>query len=442
MIVVDAFQGMECDRVLQANNLNETPSINTYTADSVLQCVVWEGQNQAVLFTPDVEWWTGPPEGPVQTGYDQGQVALSIIGGFTGPLNPAGEYYGLISETTAGITAPIIQFRLKILATPGSTSPTPPDLITYDYCQGQLTGLDLTDAQRDNLPYLIAAASQAVRRFCFSRNFDQRTYVELYDVALDGTVRLYQPPVQQVLRVQGQPSLALTISNTSSAVQFAQAYFSFTGTWEGYGPNSQTVTGLVLNSVSNGVQTSTPVLYTTNETISSLATAINLVGGGWSATVNSSLGAWPVTELDGGYIAQGCATGAQPNGVANFNILQDINGCSLDTQRQGFLYVGQQNWNSDAERWGPGGYEMFGNWGNGQCGRVKVTYTAGTTTIPPDVQYQCAQLVKWKLELGKQELMLKSEKAVDYAYELNMEMVAGMPKSVREGLSSFRIHYA
>ena len=67
---------------------------------------------------------------------------------------------------------------------------------------------------------------------------------------------------------------------------------------------------------------------------------------------------------------------------------------------------------------------------------------AQDATFPPDVQHWTAQLVKWKFELIKQELLLKGETAGEYSYTLAPEMVSDMPLSVRRGLSPWRLHYA
>jgi len=71
-----------------------------------------------------------------------------------------------------------------------------------------------------------------------------------------------------------------------------------------------------------------------------------------------------------------------------------------------------------------------------------VTYAAGFTTIPPNIQLAAAYLVKWKLELAKQELLLASEKAADYSYTLAQDMADAMPRPVRQMISSYRLHYA
>lgn len=449
MQILYPYQGRQYNRVLQIFNLDGTPAVNVFNSGTTLSANVFEGQNQASIFQPTVTWNTTPlpplPPSPPQTGYTQGQVSLSIAAPQTAALDPAGEYRLLVDTTTGGITWPGWEGRVKILATPGSVSPSPPDLITYDYAEAALSEIALSDTQRDFIPYLVSAASQAVRKYCFDRHFDLRTITEKYDVALDGTVRLYQVPVQLVLRVQGPPQLALTVANISSAVQSAQAYFSYTGSVGGYGTNAQTATGLYLSWVSSGVLSNTTISYTPGMTISTLAGLVNAVGSGWIAQTDNTpngLGSSPVTELDGGFVSQGCAVGAIPGDGARFNILQDMTGARLDNPNRGFLWVGRQQENSLAARWGPGGDQMFGSSGNGRLGQVKVTYQAGFSTIPPDVQYWCGQLVKWKIEVSKQELLLMEEKAADYSYKLSEAMVAAMPPTVRQGLGQWRIHYA
>lgn len=437
--VLKAFQGRQYNRNLQLINLDGTPATGVFTVDSVPSCNVWEGQNQPSLFQPTVTWYTGPPGGPVQTGYDQGQVALSIAAEQTLPLDPAGSYLLLVDITTDGVMAAGWKGRLTILATPGSTSPAPPDLITYDYCLSQLSVLTLTDDQLDLLPWLITAASDAWRLECNGRYFDLRTLTEEYEVELDGQVRLWQTPIQIVLRVQGVPNLAMTVTNNSA--QSALAYFSFTGSDGGYGLNAKTATGITLLQTTAGVP-AVPVilLYATYPTIGQLATAINAVGVGWQAQVTSPLSSWASTGLAGGFVGQGCAQGNLPNNGARFDILTDINA----RLRPGspMLWVGRQCGNTDAQRWGPGGYEMFSDEGNNTQGLVRVTYQAGYAVIPQEVQYQVSQIVKWKLELGVQELLLKAEHAADYSYDLAADMVANLPLPVRQAAGRWKAHYA
>jgi len=356
-----AYQGVTKNyQALQINNNDGLPATGIYTSGSVLSAIIYEGQNQAVIATLAAPTWFTATT-PTQTGYGQGQFSLAIAGTFTASLNPAGEYYIQVSQTTGGVTSIVWMGRLKILATPGSTSSSPPDLITLDYAFAAMSELALTDGQRDFVPYLVTAASHAIRKACFNRHFDLRTLTEIYPVSLDGFVRLYQVPVNQVIRVQASPQLALTVQNNSSSVQFAQAYFASTGQFDGYGTNAQTLTGMILNWITSGTLTTTTITFTAHQTIASLATAINAVGSGWSAIADSVLELWPVIELDGGYVAQGCAMNASPSTGASFNVLMDLANCQLapDGQATGMLWVGRQSANTDSNRWGPGGDSML-----------------------------------------------------------------------------------
>lgn len=372
----------------------------------------------------------------VTLGWQTGIVSLVLGDTASSVLTPAGTYRFEVILTRGIASGVVIDGLMKVIATPGDVPPSPPDLITYDYAESYCAILGLTDAQRDVLPGLVASASMAIRRWCFDRNFDLRSYVE-FQTVVQGAVRLFQPPVQIITRVQGQPQLALTINNTSA--QTAQAYFAYSGTWQGYATAAQTVTGITLTSVSSGVATTTTVSFVSNQTISALATLINAVGSGWVATTNSTYSAWPVTELDGGYVGQGCAIGAaQPIG-AQFNVLLDLapGEFSLDVRRMGILYVGRQYTGFDAGRWGPGGDSLFSQ--PGAYGRVKVSYMGGESVIPQQVQLACAELVKFFLLAAKTDWILKSETAQEYSYTLADKMIAFMPANVMQALSQYRI---
>jgi hypothetical protein len=439
---LNAFQNRQYNRILQINNTaTGLPAAGVFGSGSVLSANVWEGGNQASLFQPTVGWATLLPTVPpiTQTGYDQGQVALSIAASQTANLDPGGEYYVLIDETTGGITAPVIQCRIKVLATPGSMAIAPPDLVTYDYCLSQLNSISPTDDQLDLLPWLISAASQAWRLECNDRNFDYRTLTEWHEVGLDGYVRLWQEPIQIITRVQAI-RLALVISNT--VADTAQAYFSFTGYDGGYGINAKTSTGITLNSTIGGVLTNQTILFAVASTIGQLATAISSAGFGWTAQVMAAYSTWGCSELTGGYVAQGCALSDYTSEGAEFNVLLDIAKAQL-RPRSPMLWVGRQvGGNVLAGTWGPGGEQMFGDDGRNDLGLVKVTYQAGYSTIPPEIQYQVAQIVKWKLELGVQELLLAAETAAEYDYKLAENMVSNLPKPVRDAAGRWRAHYA
>lgn len=445
--ILYVWQGMQRDyTALQINQQTApgaTPVPAVFPAGTTLAASVWEGSDQAVIFAPTVAWNNGG------LGYETGQFQCSFPSADNLGLNPDGEYHFLLSVTdSSSITRPAFEALVKVIPTPGSYTPSPPDLVTYDYCLGMLSaGLVLTDAQIDALPGIISSASSLLRMKCNDRYFDLRTLTEWHEVENDGQIRLWQEPVQIITRLQGVPDLAMTVTNTSTSVQTSQAYFTYSGWDGGYGVNAKTATGIYLNWTSNGVvsnNSSSPITFAANPTLSQLAAAINAVGSGWSAVVNTGYSSWASTELTGGFVAQGCSPNVVSSVGAYFNILTDLDTGTL-RPRGSMLYVGNQvGGNSLANRFGPGGYELLGDDGPGgdPIGVVKVTYVAGFNTIPQDVQNACVQTVKFMLELLKQELLLKSETAMDYKYELAESQVHALPGPVKEMIENRRYHFA
>src|SRR5262249_40720148 len=148
-----------------------------------------------------------------------------------------------------------------------------------------------------------------------------------------------QVPVNQVLRIQGQPDNALTIQNTSSTVTSAWVNTIITGDYTtGLG-----ITGLSLNWVSNGVLTTQQILYSAlvTPTISALADAITAYGNGFGAIVNTPYSTWPVTSLRGANVSQGCGI-SDTSGAQLWVYSQDLpNARMIDDQgyATGMLYT-------------------------------------------------------------------------------------------------------
>jgi hypothetical protein len=69
-------------------------STPTFAADDILTAFVSPGEGQASLFLPAVAWWTAPdPAGAgTQTGFDQGQVLLSVAAADSTTLEPETSY--------------------------------------------------------------------------------------------------------------------------------------------------------------------------------------------------------------------------------------------------------------------------------------------------------------------------------------------------------------
>ena len=396
-----------------------------FTGTETITANVWAADSQSVLLTV-----SGPPKcswTAAATSYWQ----VTLADTDTASLTPGIYRFEVVSTTaTSGETARLFEGTLEVTSSPGSSSAAPPDLITAYYFFKLTSESEWTIGQQESVPDMITAACDAFRSWC-NNPFWQSTYTKEFVPGLDGVVRLDYVPVNQVFYVRSVPEDVLTVQNTSA--QIAYAGFATTGDIQG----GQTITGVSLSWTTNGTPSSTTVTLSANETLSSLATAINAVGSGWSATTNSSYNSFPVTVLQGGLTAQGCATGDP--GATFWAYSETLAGAHLDHdngQRNGMLVTGEQGARL-AMRWGPGGEDMFGFSQNTQ-GKVLVSYNAGFAVIPRDVQQAVAHLTKYGLERLASDQTLKSEKAGEYQYELKEELDF-MPKAVKEVANRYRI---
>ncbi len=422
---ISVVQGATITRVLQG--YNEDGTIPTqFLGSDILTGTVWLAQSETpiVSFTP--VWFVAT----------SCQITVTLTQVQTATLSIDTLYNLQVFATRSGVTYAIAWVSLQILPAAGTQgAATPPDLISGPYAAQMLASLTLTPAQLEMIPTLITAASNAIRSWC-SRRFDQSVYTEFCPVELNGTIRLKNPPINQITRVQTQPTEAMTVTNPSTSVQSARCYLTVTGDVEG----GQTITGLTLISVSSGVATTTLIPFTANETIIGLAAAINAVSG-WLAVADPVLGLWPVTEMVEGLIAQGA--GNQDQG-ATFNVLAvDLDNVRFhpdDGQRTGIIWTGQQ-YSGLGPRWGPG-WQEYDDYGGWQGGGVKVTYNGGFAVIPPQIKLGCVELVKLQIQRLRTDILLISETAGQYSYTINPRLILSLPPEVLGGISAYRIHYA
>ena len=311
--------------------------------------------------------------------------------------------------------------------------PLLPDLVTSSYAAQGLAPAALNAAQQAFIPSAITAASNQIRRWCMGNNFTQQTYAgEIYPVALDGYIRLAQIPVNQILSVQSDPTTALTVTNSSPSVQQATIAFSLTGDLE----TGQTVTGFTLSWVSNGTPQTAPIVFVANQQVSDVAALINAVGSGWGASVNQSLGSWPVTELDGGLVGQGADDSLE---AAEFKVWARYRKARPhpdDGMKSGIIWVGQEH-SGISDRWGP----YPADWADTATnpGVVKISYNAGYAVIPPIVQLACVEIVKIMLQRLKINPYLASETAGEYSYDLAWQALLALPPYILTELSQYRI---
>lgn len=427
--------GCSYARLLQG--VNEDGSIPTVSTPSnflgtdTLTATVSLGQNLPSIISPSVSWINATIC----------QVSFSITPAQSALLSPDVTYLVVVTGSRSGTSYPIVQGYLQVLPNAGSqASATPPDLATVPYVGSLLGQLSLNESQLDIIPSLITAVSNAIRRYV-SREITQAVYVETVEVSLYGEIRLSQYPVQRLQLVQSWPQECMTVANNSGSVQQAWIYCEATGS-SLYG---FTLTSMVLNWNSYGTFSTQSIPITSGQTVIQLATAINAVGSGWTATAsNDGLGQYPALQIMDGRNSKGATQNDLPGGGATFhvysNILTDVRPNPDGGFDTGMFIVGRIN--SDYGgwgRWGPGpGGDYDGGGNQGQNASVCVTYLGGFSPIPADLQRAVAELVKLEIERLETPMLLKSEGADKYRYELNDKAMDAFPPWVENVIKSYQ----
>jgi hypothetical protein len=166
-----------------------------------------------------------------------------------------------------------------------------------------------------------------------------------------------------------------------------------------------TSTGLKLVHVASGVSTTTTtgLTWAACATLSALATAVNAVGSGWSASAVSGYGSWPSADL---WCPNGPTTPANA-GQGMFNAKSVWAGLWLHAAELSHYEVhAPGGWLIRQGAWadpGPWGYAWPGT-----LNPYRVQYTSGYATVPESVQEACA---KWV-----QMMFAQADNSVAYSY--------------------------
>lgn len=379
-----------------------------------LACEVWSGGNQPVLFNPAVAFNTAG-SGTIDVTYSSANTAAVTIG-----------FYEVVVSRSDTNTAVAFGY-VSISPAPGTATT---DLISIPFARASLADFVMSATQVEFLPQAITAASNIVVKWCGNRDFIQQNYQEEYSVALDGTIMLNQPP-NWINRIQCNAVTALTVTNVSSSVQAAHVNGNFTGDQS----IGLTFAGLNLYATSNGVLTTNTITFTTNMTLSALATAINALGNGWSAIADVTYGGWPVREIIDPQVP-----GPAKTSGASYAIYTDElgNDTRIDPLGTGLIWVGRQ-YKGTGPKWGPDWMEFDSP--NLSAGRVKVWYNAGFATIPMVIQKCVASIAKNMLAVLSRDPTIMREKTISYEYWLD-KVVDIIPAQDVQALSYYRLHHA
>lgn len=399
---------------------------------------VWNGTAYvAYLVANWATYATATPETPAGSGTYVCQFPLS---------SPAG-YYTWIHYKQAGgspaSTDPEVGWSPAPVYWNGSTfgvtpvaNPSPVDLITSTYASQVLAagGVTLSGQQSAILPTLITAASREIIRYC-SRQFALTSYTEIVipeggrqDRGEPASAKLSAFPVQSVASVLTNRATVLTIRNTDAATnQFASVAFSVTGDVEYL---DLAYTGLVLSRTASGVTTATTLSFAGYVTLGALAAAINALGSGWNASVQSNYNLHPSASLVGvrepkNALSNGACLDLFTTPATSFDIdrASGILRCYGGQGGSGLGgFYGAFGDPAFAAMDGMGGYG--GAWGWGQ---YQVSYSAGWATIPENLQQVCAEVVKGMYARLNTDPSLKSESADKYSYALR-DVISTLPE--------------
>lgn len=298
------------------------------------------------------------------------------------------------------------------------------DLITLEYATAALAALDLPAELIAHLPSAISSASQAIERFC-RRSFARADRDEVLAVGWDGVVRLSHYPVNSVARVASGRAPALVVRNLSAANQRATVAFAYPALADL--ETGLVATGLLLARVASAVTSTATIAFASTPTIGAMASAINALGDGWSASATAGLEEWPSADLVGGEGAISAKAGAALDLFA-----EDLEGYDLDREA-GLLDVGFRGSRREDRFFGGSDLDVPG------LGEVRVPYNAGYQAIPADLQDACAEAVKAALTGLALDQGISAEAAGQYSYSYDFrDKGVRLPANVLRAIAPFR----
>jgi len=252
-----------------------------------------------------------------------------------------------------------------------------PDLITIPRAAQNPTLASLSATNPAYLASLVTAASDSIRREC-GREFILAAFTEYHSggIYIREPLRLRQYPVAEITWVAASPRAALLIQNVDSVTN-QRATFETTSV------------ALRLVRVASAVLSTTDLLNATYPTVAQLATAVNGLANGWSATVRNDFANWPSADFKA---LQGAVSAL--NGGRDLEMYSEIvqpftawpGGGGDGDWDDGFQ--GTTGWRLDEETG-----EMFGRFPRGQL-NIRIDYRAGYGTVPQAVQEACVQLTQ------------------------------------------------
>lgn len=319
---------------------------------------------------------------------------------------------------------------------------TGPGLVTLDVLGQSLSARGLDAAQTLLLPGLNAAASELIRKHC-NRYFNRRPSADGTLSAFDGTYHLDYPsrsfllrqfPVNRIIRVRTDLTAVLSVRNTDTTVNQQATVAVIQGAAPDVADVASAVSGLTLWRIASGIERVDTIDFAAIKILSAVRDAINVVGGGWMATVLPGYEAWPTADIRGGGSALPALSGMAQlymhtgDGAATFDGLTGL--CNLSSA------AGSSD-PFDSPRWGDGG-------SSGDppgSGGVRVIYDAGFDVVPGPIQEATIETVADMLSLLETDQRLGSESDGSYSYTLGTALASyALPRSVLGKIDYYRNH--
>lgn len=427
-------QGRSRDFELQVANADGTPALNVFQSSDTLAATLWSGDGVTASATPTAIWLTTNGG----TGAPGGQYVVTFQNADTASLAP-GTYFLEATFTRAGRTGTIGWFKLFLVDAAGTSTGNAIDLVTIATVQAAIG--NVLPADQSYIAGAITAASQAVIQYLGGQNVKQQTYDQILLATTDGFILPPQQPLNDVLRIAGGRSAAMTLQNTSGAVQWATVSYAQTGDVA----TGFTVTGLTLTWALNGTTTPQTILFSSLSpaTVQSLATAINgngtLTSAGWNATVQGNFGGWAVSEL----VTNDVAAQDGINGAYLEIWSQNLTGARI--KRPGnVIDIRQCNTFQGSNipfAWSFGGGLATGTTKISRP-EVRCIYNAGYATVPPAIQQATIEVCKILFERLATDMTLRSESADGYSWgSVGPEAIEAIPKAVRQALDFHRVRW-
>jgi hypothetical protein len=256
-----------------------------------------------------------------------------------------------------------------------TNSPGGQDLITLDRALFDPTLAALNSSNAAAVAALITTASRAIERAC-KRIFAAQDYTLFATVGPRPCDWIALPnfPVLSIARIATTPVAAISIANTDPIDNQCATV-------------ATNDNGLVLTTVSSGASSTVNVAYTSYATLGTLASAVNAIGNGWSATAMDAYANFPSADLRP---AQGAIPALKsPAQLEIFTEDLPAWGNVSDVWDWAAGSTVGRGWQLDADAG-----LLVGRFADAIAGPVSLRcdYRAGFETIPEDIQQACARL--------------------------------------------------